>query len=122
MIFVGIGLVIFVAFIAVGLMVGRKEGAIDQRLQTYAGQQRGSAEKAAGGEDNKQSFIVKTVDKAVAKRGFASGMAADLARADLKLTVGEFLILNFISILFFGLVMFLLGNTIFLAPVGMFGG
>jgi tight adherence protein B len=119
---VGLGLVIFTVFIVIGLVISRGDQAIDKRLQTYAGQ-RGSQNKAAGeGEEKKPSFLVQAVDKAAAKRGFAGSMAVELARADLKLTVGEYLILNWVSIISFGLLMFVLGGTIFLAPVGVIIG
>jgi tight adherence protein B len=118
---VGAGLLIFTVFIIIGLTVGRGDQAIDKRLQTYAGQ-RGGQSKAGEGDEKKPSFIVQAVDNAAAKRGFASSMALELARADLKLTVGEYLILNWVSIISFALLMFVLGGTMFLAPVGLIIG
>ncbi len=118
MIAVGAGLLIFAIFVVIGLTMSRGEQAIDKRLQTYAGQhvQDKTGEE---GDGKKPSFFLQAVDKAAAKRGFASSMAVELARADLKLTVGEYLILNWVSVISFGLLMFLLGGTIFVAPIGM---
>jgi tight adherence protein B len=120
---VGIGLAIFFVFIVLGMVMSRGDQAIDKRLQTYAGQ-RGDQAKSASGEsgEKKPSFIVEAVDKAAAKRGMSGSMALELARADLKLTVGEYIILSWVSVLLFGLLMMVLGGTVFLIPVGVIIG
>ena len=63
--------------------------------------------------------VAQRVNKAIAKKDFAQNLAADLARADLKLTPGEFLILNAMSVVVFALIFFLLiggGNPLLLLP------
>lgn len=119
---VGAGVLIFVVFVVIGLAMSRGEQAIDKRLQTYAGQRGAQPKPSSEGDEKKPSFLVQAVDKAAARRGFAASMAVELARADLKLTVGEFLILSWVSVISSGLFMFLLGGTIFLAPIGMIIG
>lgn len=64
------------------------------------------------------SVVAKRVNKVIAKRDFAQNLAVDLARADLKLTPGEFLILNAVSVLLFSAAAFVLSqfNPILLLP------
>lgn len=119
MIVVGAGLLVCFVFVVIGLTLSRSEQAIDKRLQTYAGQRGVQAKPGNEGDEKKPSFFVQAVDKAAARRGFAASMAVELARADLKLTVGEYLILCWVSVISCGLLMFLLGGTIFMAPIGM---
>jgi tight adherence protein B len=52
--------------------------------------------------------ITKSLDQAVAGRGFAQNIATDLARANMKLTVGEYLILIVVSILGTGVLAYLI--------------
>lgn len=63
--------------------------------------------------DGRQSRFVEDVDRALIKRGFAANLATDLARADLKLTVTEFLILSAMCV---G-ICFLLGYLLLHGPV-----
>lgn len=68
----------------------------------------------------RQGIITAGLDRAVAKRSFAAGLARDLARANLKLTVAEYLMIHFILMLMFGAVSYLmtsspLGSIIFAA-------
>lgn len=110
---------VMLIFVGIGLTVGRQEQAIDQRLERYAGQR--ALEEQAGEvpREKKPSFLVQQVDKAVARKGFAANLALALAQADLKVTVGEFLIINFMSCLLFALLFYVLGRTAFLLPLGL---
>jgi tight adherence protein B len=118
------GLVIFLIFAVIAIVIGRGEQKIDDRLERYAGTSSQETAGIAAGEaagdvqGKKTGFIVDQVDRAVAKKPFASGMALTLAQADLKLTVGEFLIMNFMSCLLFSLLAFVIGRSMFLIPVG----
>jgi len=120
---VGVGLLVLVFFVGIGLLLNRQEKQIDDRVERYAGQ-RGRGEKATGQESQgkKTGFIVQQVDKAVARKGFAAGLALSLAQADLKLTVGEFLIINFMSCLLFALLLFVIGGSVFMIPLGLAAG
>ncbi len=117
---VAIGFIIFVVFAVIGIVVSRGEQKVDDRLERYAtGAVKGKDDdKATGADGKKTSFIVDQVDKAVAKKQFATGIALKLAQADLKLSVGEFLIMNFMSVLLFSLLIYILGRSVFLIPVG----
>ena len=121
---VGAGFIIFLMFVIIGVVLSQGEQKITNRLEKYAGPSSistsaGDAGPALGSAPAKKtSFIVDQVDRAVAKKPFASGMALSLAQADLRLTVGEFLIMNFMSCLVFSLLAFIVGGTFFLVPVG----
>jgi tight adherence protein B len=120
---VGGGFLIFMMFMIIGIVLSRGDQVIDKRLQTYAGQ-RATAKEAGDDEsqEKKSSFIVQTVDKAVARRGFAASIATDLSRADLKFTVGEFILLTFASCLLVSLLVFLITGSVAMAPLGLVAG
>jgi tight adherence protein B len=119
-----VGVFVFMIFAIVGIALSRREQRIDERLEKYGGaaskkaSESAAGEAASGGKAKKTSFIADRVDKAVAKKPFASGIALSLAQADLKITVGEFLIMNLLSCLVFALLAFLVGGSIFLVPLG----
>ncbi|MGQ9674314.1 MAG: type II secretion system F family protein [Chloroflexota bacterium] len=58
--------------------------------------------------------LTKTVEKAVANRSFATSIARDLARADIKLTVSEFLVVQGLAVIgLFAVAAFLTRNPVF---------
>lgn len=61
-----------------------------------------------------QSAISRRLDSMLADRGFGKKWRVQLARADLKLTVGEFAALHVISMVG----MFLVGTVVFATPIG----
>jgi tight adherence protein B len=66
---------------------------IADRLQTFGGVAPVAAAQAGGRRGNKQgSGLYGGIERAVARRGFAVRLAEDLARADVKITVGEFIV------------------------------
>ncbi|MER3398542.1 MAG: secretion system protein F [Chloroflexota bacterium] len=70
-----------------------------------------------------ESFIVSRVDQVIQRQGFAQRLARDLARADIKLTAGEFLILQFLTTASGGFAGYLLsGKSLLLGLVGLFTG
>lgn len=69
----------------------------------------------------RSSVIGAAVDRAVAGRGFAANLATQLARADWKLTVGEFLVLSFTIALGSSVVFYLIGQPL-LIPIGILLG
>lgn len=60
-----------------------------------------------------QNVIARQLDRVVADRGFAKTWRTQLARADLKLTVGEFMIMHGIS----AVVGFFIGTVLFGGPI-----
>jgi len=66
------------------------DAAVGRRLERYAGEERLDLEATAG-----TNLVVHRVDRAVRGRPFAETIRTNLSRADLRLTVGEFLLLRF---------------------------
>ena len=69
----------------------------------------------------RESAVGAAVDRAVAGRGFAQNLATQLARANLKWTVGEFIVMTVVFSAGAGLLFFILKRIIFV-PVGILGG
>jgi tight adherence protein B len=63
------------------------EGEVERRIDSWVrGGGRDAAEEGEG-----SGALLERMDRRIARRGFAGNVAADLARADLKLTVTEYL-------------------------------
>lgn len=77
--------------------------------------------KKKRGEAEGPSAIGAAVDRAVAGRGFAQNLSTQIARADLKLTVGEFIVISITISMGAGLLFYLLNRPV-LIPVGIVVG
>ena len=100
-----IGLIIgavAILLLVVGLVSNvRSRGSVEQRLQTFAGTTDVQIEEKK--ESKKRSTpIVDSLNRALEGRRISENLSTQLARADLKLTVGEFLILQVLAALGFG--------------------
>lgn len=111
-----------VLIIAAGLatsMRGR-EAVVQERLGRYA--EAGyeiSPAAAPSKEEDRSSRITEGIDEALRGRGFADNISTQLARADLKLTVTEYLALQVLAVVGAFLVgYFLFGGGILLAAAG----
>jgi len=92
--------VIAIAFIilVIGIVITLGErGEVEQRLESFGGAERGAPEEA--GPAKRVSPLGEAFNRALAGRSFAARLSTQLARADLKLTVGEYLALLVIAIL-----------------------
>ncbi|MBN1135266.1 MAG: type II secretion system F family protein [Anaerolineae bacterium] len=67
----------------------RPEGGVEEQIEKWI-QQPGEAN---GNAPARRRSLVSRVDRLIARRGFAESLATDLARADLSLTVAEYLAL-----------------------------
>jgi tight adherence protein B len=108
-----LGIVIMLAVVVLFWGLARAMGAgdktIEDRLEQYTS---GVAEPRAlerGEKEKGPSLLAAGVDRVIAGRRFADKIATQLARADAKLTPGEYVILNLTSILGF----FLIGYMLF---------
>ncbi len=85
----------------VGIVTSRRSGeaVVQERLGRYAeaGYDLGKADEKKADEE-KRSALTEGIDRALQGRGFADSMATQLARADLKLTVAEYLALHVIAV------------------------
>lgn len=107
-----LGIVIMLAVVVLFWGLARAMGAgdktIEDRLEQYTS---GVADPRAlerGEKEKRPSLLAAGVDRAIAGRRFADKIATQLARADVKLTPGEYVILNLTSILGFFLIGYLL--------------
>jgi len=105
------------AMLLVFSLRGRREG--EDLVKDRVGSRREKKERAEKSEG--PSKLGKAVDRAVAGRGFANTLAEQLARADLKLTVGEYLIISVTVGLGAALLFYILNRAI-LIPVGLIVG
>jgi tight adherence protein B len=104
---IGLALLAFVVVVAIFYVIARvlggPDGSIEDRLDQFV-----SREVAERPTDDKAertpSVFTKSIDAAVAGRGFAQNISTQLARADLRLTPGEYIILTITSILSTGLI------------------
>jgi tight adherence protein B len=107
---VGVAFLAFILVMGIFLLIARflsrRESGIDQRLDQFVAREvaRGEADPRA---ERTPSAFTKSLDQAVAGRGFARNLSTQLARANLKLTPGEFIMLTITSILGTGLIMYL---------------
>ncbi|HEY4720992.1 MAG TPA: type II secretion system F family protein [Anaerolineae bacterium] len=92
----------------------RSRGTVEQRLEQFAGAS--EDEKANQPESKKKSTpIADSLNRALAGRKAAENLATQLARADLKLTPGEFIAVQVMVALVMGVAGQVLGGTIVLA-------
>lgn len=106
--------VVVVVVLAVILIVLalRKPGKVEERLQTYAGVTTEQAIEEKGPK-KRSSPLADGLNKALEGRKISEDLSTQLARADLKVTVGEFLVIQVMSLLVFGV----LGQIIFGTPI-----
>ncbi len=80
---------VLLIFAGLRRMAGRRRSSISSRLEVFGARSApvGLPQKAGGGLQ-----IAGMVDRAVGRQTFAQRLARDLARADLKITVGEYLV------------------------------
>lgn len=87
-----------IIFLVVGLQrtLRRDRTALDNRLRRYGGRayQLSDDEQKQAASAHVTRMLAKRVEASISGRTFAAALQTDLARANLKLTVGEFLILQ----------------------------
>ena len=88
-------------------VVGNRRVSVASRLRRWGTNKAMEPEKAtekAHDFSAVSDFVVSQVNRAVARQSFAEKIQRRLARADMKITVGEFLIINLAATVFGGLV------------------
>ena len=102
-----VGLIVVVGlFFILSRVLRSPESDIEDRLDFVAREVEKKPKEEAG--ERTPSVLTKSIDQAVAGRGFAQGIATDLARANMKWTVGEYLLLIVVSILGTGVIVYLI--------------
>ncbi len=103
-----IGGILLIVLLIIGMIVtsSREQSLVDDRLNQYLGEtQESAAEKEA-----QRAMLTDWVSKRVEKTSMGGRISQDLARADMKFKVGEWLALLVISVLFLGAVAWLIGG------------
>lgn len=103
-----VGGIILIALLIVGVVVSSnsERSLVEERLSQYL-----DDEDQKNVDKEAQKYVITNwVSKRVEKTSFGDRIARELARADMKLKVAEYLVLIVLSILFFGLVAWFLGN------------
>ncbi len=100
---------VFLLFVGLSRAGQAGEEAVEERLDRYGSR----ADTRGEPKRKKRRSAMDGLEAMVTKRGFAANLQTDLARADLKLRVAEFMVLNILSVLLF----FLLARLIFGSPL-----
>ncbi len=102
-----LGILLIVGAFVYFFLGGRTKDEVTERLDRYA---LGIEEKKKRGEKpgRRVSPLGERLDKALAERGFARNLRTQLARANLKLTAGEFIAATIICMILFPATVFLL--------------
>jgi hypothetical protein len=77
-------------FFVLSRVLGGPDSTIEKRLDEFVAREEGG--KPAEREERAPSAFTKSLDEAVAGRSFAENISTELARANLKLTPGEYII------------------------------
>lgn len=88
-------LLIFIGFIQ---GTGPQQDGLAARLSAYGAGPRVARQVSDAGERG-EGMISRALSRQIAKQSFAASLQTDLARADLKLTVTEFVMLTFVSVI-----------------------
>ena len=102
--------VVVLDIVLIGLfaLLTRRRGLVDQRLGQLSQSGQVAVADAPKAPGKRASPFGRVLDQAVANRGFAETIRRDLARADIKLTVGEYLAVHvLVSFAFFAIGWFL---------------
>jgi len=116
--------VVVMIFYIIARIFGGPDSAIEDRLDQFVSRevaerpQEARAERKARAERS-PSVLTRSLDQAVAGRGFARNIRTQLARADLKITPGEYIIITITSILGTGLIAYVILHR---NPILTFGG
>ncbi|MBM2827404.1 MAG: type secretion system protein [Dehalococcoidia bacterium] len=87
------------------------DGDIDSRLEAFTGRRADGPDVQASKGARQESSLTASLNKAFAKRTYGQKVAEGLARADLKLTVGEFMALKGVTTVIGVVVGLLVGIT-----------
>ncbi|MGB9723410.1 MAG: type II secretion system F family protein [Chloroflexia bacterium] len=96
----GGGALLAIVLLAVVVLGSRSRGDVAERLDRFAARgNEAAAEARPRARGRGSSVLAAQLDRAIAGRGFAARISRDLAQANMKLTVAEFLALRMISVI-----------------------
>lgn len=99
--------------------VRRDRTLLDKRLRRYGGRayQLTDDEQKQAASVQVTQMLAKRVEASISGRTFAAALRTDLARANLKLTLGEFLILQVAAALLVGVLAWFISGVIFVGSI-----
>jgi tight adherence protein B len=107
--------------VGIVLSISGERGTVEKRLEQFAATEREAVTQVPGAK--RGLLLGDAFNRALAGRSFADRISTQLARADIKLTVGEYLALIVIAIVGAGVIAYLIGGrSIIFAVVGAVGG
>jgi tight adherence protein B len=107
--------------VGIVLSISGERGTVEKRLERFASTEREAVQEVAGAK--RGSPLGDAFNRVLAGRSFADRISTQLARADLKLTVGEYLALIVIAIVGVGAAAYVIGGrSIIFAVLGAVGG
>jgi tight adherence protein B len=121
--FLLIGFVIAVVLLAVGLFVTLRSerSLVDQRLESYLEAKEETQQAEA--DRKTTSALTKWINEKVETTNWGDNISRELARADLKLKSGEYIIITVVSSVFTGIfAFFFFGGSFFFALLGLIFG
>lgn len=119
-----VGIAVMLAFVVLFIGVSRvlePSGGLEQRIEEWVRGEGGEVDSLA--QEEAESFMGR-MEESVSRRDFAASIREDLARADLTLTVSEYLIIRVGLVVLFGVIGYLIQRNLLvaliLAVVGLF--
>jgi tight adherence protein B len=122
--FLWIGIILAVVLLAVGLFITLRSerSLVDQRLEGYLAEKQEQAE-AERANSTLTTALTKWINERVETTNWGDNISRELARADLKLKSGEYIILTVASSVFTGIFsFFFFGGSFFFAFLGLIFG
>jgi tight adherence protein B len=112
-----VGLILVV--VGITHLVRRDRTALDKRLRRYGGRayQLTEDEQKKAASVQVTQMLAKKVEASLTGRTFAASLQTDLARANLRLTVGEFVMLQIAATLAFGIIAWLVSGVALVGSV-----
>jgi tight adherence protein B len=116
-------LIILVVGVVLSVSGGREEAAVEKRLESFAATETLTIAKGQVGPVKRASPLGDAFNRLLAGRAVTDRISTQLARADLKLTVGEYIALLAIAIVGGGVIGYLIGGrSVIFAVLGAAAG
>ena len=116
LIMIGGGLAFLFLMVGIIVSISSEKSMVEERLGRYV-----EKEKEAERDSNRTAVVTDWVNRRVERSSIGDSIAKDLARADLKLKPGEYILLMVISALGVGIIAYFLGGEIFAAIGALVG-
>lgn len=117
----GFAVAVIITFIGLGQIVGGGSDEIANRLDRFASRPDRDA-GARPAKEERKSLLTEQLDKQLAKSQRTADLSQELARADLKLTPGEFVVIQIAAVFLVGVVAwFIFGQWFMALPGGLVG-